>query len=118
MPAVTAGGGAAFSAAPNTTARTTSPPFNNATFFVPAAGSSAHQVGFTNATSLSDVVTEGWTFFGHVALLADNDGSMVSLFWAVPSGTDGVWTLTWNETETGNGGIPVTLKDTPPPNLS
>ncbi|KAK3368779.1 hypothetical protein B0H63DRAFT_515300 [Podospora didyma] len=114
--------GGAFSAAPNTTApvfnnATETPPFSNATFFVPGEGSSSHQVGFSSDITSTDIITTGWTFYGHIALLEAAGGSLISLFWAVPSGTEGVWNLTWNETDASSGAIPVTLKDTPPPNL-
>ncbi|KAK3689007.1 hypothetical protein B0T22DRAFT_460745 [Podospora appendiculata] len=119
---VTSGGDGSFSASPNTTApvfnnATASPPFNNTSFFIPGAGNPSHEVGFAANTTSTDVITTGWKFYGHIALLESADGSLISLFWAVPSGTDRVWNLTWNETDTSDGAIPVTLKDTPPPNL-
>jgi hypothetical protein len=119
---VTSTAAASFAATPNVTApvssnATANPPFTNATFFVPGADSSSHQVGFATNSTIGGFVTSGFAFYGQMAVLERSDGSWMSLFWAVPTSTLGIWSMTWNETGTEDGVVPVTLKSMPPANL-
>jgi len=88
----------------------------NSTFFVPAASTDSHQVGFLSSSdSSTDVTTSGFVLFGHLACLKTSGGKVQSLFYAVPSDVDGIWSLNWNSTDE-SGSVSVALKDTPPSN--
>jgi hypothetical protein len=86
-------------------------------FAVPGPGAPPGQISFVS-NSTSDVVTSGWLFYGHVAILENSDGSWLTLFYATPTDVTGVWTLSWNETDTTTSAVPVTLKDSPPSTTS
>ena len=61
-------------------------------------------------------MTEGFRFYGHVALLADPDsGAWETLFFAVPAGTD-TWALQWDAAGV-DGAVAVALKNSAPPVL-
>ena len=106
-----------WAANPNTTLTNSTATFSNATFFVPGSASTSHQVGFlTDNSTATDVVTTGFNFYGHTVIVADTTGAWQSLFYALPSSDDGVWSLNWNATSV-SGAIPVTLRDSAPPNM-
>ena len=82
-------------------------------FAVPATGSTG-QVSFVSNTSSGDVVTSGFFFYGHVAMLSTSSGDLESVFFAQDTDTDGLWKLMWNVTATDDSIVPLTLKNTPP----
>ncbi|KAH7157935.1 hypothetical protein B0J13DRAFT_617987 [Dactylonectria estremocensis] len=103
---------------PNTT-ESDAPTWSDLRFYVPAASSSSHAIGLVNASSdkTSELRTTGFHFYGTFAYVAGASGRMEMLWFAVPSGTEGLYSLHWNTTvETTDGSIPVTLKSSPPSN--
>ncbi|KAI2470211.1 hypothetical protein F4781DRAFT_186475 [Annulohypoxylon bovei var. microspora] len=100
---------------PNTTTGDTTPTWSNLTFNVPDTTSSSHQVAFSNSTnSTTGRSSSGFTFYGQF-LLHNTDGSLKSMWYALPSGQDGIWTLNWNSTgDDTDGQVIVTLKATAP----
>lgn len=102
---------------PNTTDTGPNSTFSNAVFFVPGPDSSSRQVGFLASNSTpTDDVTSGFTFYGHVAILVDSAGAWQTLFYAIPTSSNGIWSLNWNTTDEDDA-IPVTLKDSAPPHI-
>lgn len=82
---------------------------------VPDTTSSTHNVGFTNSTPGSGMSATGFTFYGHVLLHQNDDGTLKSLFYAVPSDTEGIWSLDWNSTDDDTEGkVLLTVKATAP----
>ena len=53
-------------------------------------------------------------FYGQVAFVVDSAGAWESLFCAVPTVDDGIWSLNWNETDAS--AIPLSVKETAPAN--
>ncbi|KAI1078008.1 hypothetical protein F5B20DRAFT_250260 [Whalleya microplaca] len=93
------------------------PSWTNATFFIPGRGSASHQVGFAPAPGpAADVDASGFVFYGQVALhQSPDDPQLRTLWYAVPTATDGVWSLNWNSTaDARDGKVLVTVKATPP----
>ncbi|KAH7007166.1 hypothetical protein EDB80DRAFT_777747 [Ilyonectria destructans] len=92
------------------------PSWSNYTFSVPSAGSSAHDVSFLSSTnSTSGVFTTGFTFYGTFIFVTGTSGSMESLWYALPTDTDGIYKLNWNTTgDDTDGKILLTLKKNPP----
>ncbi|KAH9995009.1 hypothetical protein F4779DRAFT_200642 [Xylariaceae sp. FL0662B] len=100
---------------PNTTDDTSAPTWSNLTFQIPGPTSSSHQVGFTNSTPGSDMSDSGFVFYGQFLLHNNTDGSLESLWYALPSDYDGVWALNWNSTgDDTEGKVMLTLKATAP----
>ncbi|KAI1387161.1 uncharacterized protein F4822DRAFT_405640 [Hypoxylon trugodes] len=100
---------------PNTTTGDSAPTWSNLTFNVPDSTSSGHQVGFTNSTSDGDRSVTNFVFYGQFLLYKNTDGSLKSLWYAVPSDEDGVWTLNWNSTgDESDGQVIVSLRAIPP----
>ena len=95
---------------PNTT-ESSNATWSQQRFAIPPTGSSG-QVSFVSNTS-SDVVTSGFSWYGHVAFLSTSEG-LESLFFAHATETDGLWKLMWNSTATDDTIVPLTLKDTAP----
>jgi hypothetical protein len=106
---------------PNKTdlSNSSSPSWSNLTFAVPGPNSSSHQVSFVNAsTNNTNLITSGFTFYGNFLLVATSNSSTESLWYANPSGMDGIYALKWNATASGdNEAVPLTLRKTPPSNL-
>ncbi len=98
---------------PNITSTTST--WSNVTYFVPGPTSTSHSTGFANSTTASDGTTSsGFVFYGQVLLL-QQDGKLQTLWFAVPTGTDGIYSLNWNETSDGtDAAVPVSLKTRPP----
>lgn len=92
--------------------------FTNATFYVPGPAATSDQVGFLAASDSAsdDIITTGFNFYGHVVILEASSGEWETLFYALPTDTDGVWTVNWNGTDVTDA-IPLTLKNTQPPNV-
>ncbi|KAH7177085.1 hypothetical protein EDB81DRAFT_707844 [Dactylonectria macrodidyma] len=103
---------------PNTTDISSSdvPTWSNYTFAVPSDQSSSHQVLFIKSPSdvASSLVTDCFTFYGTIAFVATASGKMESLWYAVPSDTEGIYTLKWND-QSGEG-VLLIIKMTPPSN--
>ncbi|KAI0007666.1 hypothetical protein F4779DRAFT_494459 [Xylariaceae sp. FL0662B] len=92
------------------------PAWTNATFFVPGPRSASHQVGFAPAAPAADVSASGFVFYGQVALhQSPGDQQLRTLWYALPTGTAGVWSLNWNATaDAREGKVLVTVKATAP----
>ncbi|KAI0120796.1 hypothetical protein F4776DRAFT_665424 [Hypoxylon sp. NC0597] len=100
---------------PNTTATDSTPTWSNLTFNVPDATNSSHQVEFTNSTSVNDKSVTGFVFYGQFLLHKATDGDLKTLWYVLPTDTDGVWSLNWNSTgDESEGQVIVTLKATAP----
>ncbi|KAI1079055.1 hypothetical protein F5B20DRAFT_191317 [Whalleya microplaca] len=99
----------------STTDSTSTPTWSNLTFLIPGPTSSSHDVGFTNSTPGSDMSASGFIFYGQFLLHQNTDGSLKSMWYALPTGTDRVWTLGWNSTgDDTEGKVTLTLKATAP----
>ncbi|KAL7627708.1 hypothetical protein AAE478_001902 [Parahypoxylon ruwenzoriense] len=83
---------------PNSTSTSNAPSWSNLTFVVPAADSSSHDVEFTSSTPGTNVSASGFTFYGQFLFHKKNDGNLESMWYALPSEQEGVWTLGWNTT--------------------
>ncbi|KAI1407057.1 hypothetical protein F5Y13DRAFT_183688 [Hypoxylon sp. FL1857] len=100
---------------PNTTASDSSPTWSNLTFYVPDTTTSSHQVEFTNSTSDINRSISGFVFYGQFLLHKNTKGDLQTLWYALPTDTDGVWSLNWNSTgDDTEGQVVVTLKATAP----
>ncbi|KAI2615807.1 hypothetical protein GGS26DRAFT_579008 [Hypomontagnella submonticulosa] len=100
---------------PNATSGESTPTWSNLTFMVPDTTSSSHEVEFTNSTTTNERSTSGFIFYDQFLLHRNLDGSLKSLWYAVPSETEGVWYLRWNSTgDETNGQVLVSLKATAP----
>ncbi|KAF7553392.1 hypothetical protein G7Z17_g3678 [Cylindrodendrum hubeiense] len=95
---------------------TTLPDWSNYTFSVPSSGSSSHDVSFISSSSdSSNVITTGFTFYGTFIFVTGTSGNLESLFYALPTDTDGIYKLKWNTTgDDTDDKILLTLKKTPP----
>ncbi|KAK6956680.1 hypothetical protein Daesc_001959 [Daldinia eschscholtzii] len=99
---------------PNVTAAN-EPTWSNLTFNVPDNTTSSHQVGFTNTTTDGKRSGFGFVFYGEFLLHKSVEGDLESMWYAVPSDQDGIWSLNWNSTDDDTEGkVLVTLKATPP----
>ncbi|KAI2607871.1 hypothetical protein GGR54DRAFT_643951 [Hypoxylon sp. NC1633] len=100
---------------PNTTATQNSPSWSNLSFDVPEATSADHEVSFSNSSSTNDRSSSGFIFYGDFCLHKSTDGSLKSLWYALPTKYAGVWYLDWNSTDDNTEGqVMLTLKATPP----
>jgi hypothetical protein len=107
-----------------TTNSTSSSLTSGSSFYVvttSGSGDSFEQAGFVSDTSSAPTgaTTTGFVTYGpYVMVIEDNtkgQETYVSEFWATSSGTDGLWTLMWNEAGTAqDDSVPVTLKTTAP----
>jgi hypothetical protein len=88
------------------------------TFAIPAPASSSHEVAFIDSrNSTANVQTTGFTQFGAFIFVDNNATGVESLWYALPSGTDGVWTLNWNDaTDKRTDKVVLTLRDIKPTN--
>lgn len=86
------------------------------TFFIDNSAGAFEPAGFTTtATTGNDLVTSGFIVFGNQLVLVDDGGSMEQLWWAVPTDTDGIWSLRWNvDTVTEDNAVPVVVKNVAP----
>ncbi|OIW23742.1 hypothetical protein CONLIGDRAFT_673947 [Coniochaeta ligniaria NRRL 30616] len=103
---------------PNTTASSSSTPsWSNLLFAIPAPSSPTHTVALVSPTNITtDTVTSGFTFYGHFIFVSES-GSLQSLFYALPTDTDDVWSLNWNSTSDETAGkVLVSLRDVMPSN--
>ncbi|KAI5919171.1 hypothetical protein F4810DRAFT_688691 [Camillea tinctor] len=100
---------------PNTTS-SSSPSWSNVTMFIPASGSSSHSIGFVSGSSSnSSITTDGFLFYGQAVLHKNSAGSLETLWYAIPTDVDRVWTLAWNSTsDSTNGTVPISLRSTAP----
>ncbi|KAF7554167.1 hypothetical protein G7Z17_g3115 [Cylindrodendrum hubeiense] len=106
---------------PNKTdlADSSDPTWSDLKLYVPAASATTHTVGLVNATTAktTSLQTSGFDFYGTFVYVTGATGGMDMLWYAVPSGTDGVYALRWNTTgDDTDGSIPITLKSSPPSN--
>lgn len=100
---------------PNATSGESTPTWSNLTFMVPDTTSSSHDVGFTNSTTTSERSSSGFIFYDQFLLHRNLDGSLKSLWYAVPTEDEGVWYLRWNSTgDDTEGQVLVSLKATAP----
>ncbi|KAI1134257.1 hypothetical protein F5Y05DRAFT_422815 [Hypoxylon sp. FL0543] len=100
---------------PNTTASDSSPTWSNLTFFVPDNTTSSHQVEFTNSTSDINRSISGFVFYGQFLLHKNTQGDLQTLWYAIPTDKEDVWSLNWNSTgDDTEGQVVVTLKATAP----
>lgn len=85
--------------------------WSNLTLYVPSPTSTDHQVGFTNSTGSSDISTTDFSFYGGV-VLHKQDSKLLTLWYASPTDTEGIYTLNWNDTgdSSTDGNIVVSLK--------
>ncbi|RSL74077.1 hypothetical protein CEP53_000449 [Fusarium sp. AF-6] len=106
-----------WSCSPNTTAlaNDAQPTWSNLTFAIPSAAATSHDVQLVNTTrnGTSNLITDGFSFYGAIAF-ASIDGGLVSLWQGIPSDVEGVYSLKWNDTEEGNGAVIFTVKATKP----
>ncbi|KAI0595723.1 hypothetical protein F4775DRAFT_568041 [Biscogniauxia sp. FL1348] len=100
---------------PNTTTNS-SPSWSNVTLFIPSTTSSSHAVGFiSGSSSNSSILTSGFMFYGQDVLHKSSSGSLETEWYAVPTGTEHIWTLEWNITSDAvNGTVPVSLRSAKP----
>lgn len=109
---------------PNTTdpgnTGSTPPTWSNLTFAIPSASSSSHDVQLVSGSNdTSGLITSGFIFYGSFLLATDSSGAIGSLWYAVPSTSDGVYGLRWNSTgDATDGQVTLTLKKTPPTGLN
>ncbi|KAI1211176.1 uncharacterized protein F4807DRAFT_419281 [Annulohypoxylon truncatum] len=99
---------------PNTT--DTTPTWSNLTFNVPDTITAGHQVSFSNSsTNSSGRSASGFIFYGQYLFHQASSGDLKSMWYALPSGQDGIWTLNWNSTgDTTEGQVIVTLRAVAP----
>jgi hypothetical protein len=106
-----------WSCSPNTTALADNaqPTWSNLTFAIPSTAAPSHDVQLVSATrkETSNLVTDGFSFYGAIAFASMN-GGLVSLWQGIPSDIKGVYSLKWNDTEEANSAIIFTLKATKP----
>jgi len=102
--------------APTSNNSSSFPGFESAVFGIPAEGASSRQISFLGNETSKGEITSGFGFFGQIVFLEDSDGSLQTRFYAEPTDTEGIWALAWNDTD-AEGAIPVTVKDSSPPNL-
>ncbi|KAH7176771.1 hypothetical protein EDB81DRAFT_49994 [Dactylonectria macrodidyma] len=117
-PVVFTPSGSVWLGSPNTTVFDGSdvPDWSNYTFSVPSAGSSSHDVNFLSSSNeTGNVLTTGFTFYGTFIFVTGTDGNMESLWYALPTDTDGIYKLQWNTTgDDSDDKVLLTLKKTPP----
>ncbi|KAI1100368.1 hypothetical protein F4804DRAFT_47697 [Jackrogersella minutella] len=101
---------------PNTTASDTTPTWSNLTFNVPDTTTAGHQVAFSNSSnSTTGRSGSGFVFYGSFLFHKNTEGGLKSMWYALPSDTDGVWSLNWNSTgDDTTGQVLITLKTTAP----
>ncbi|KAI0887736.1 uncharacterized protein GGS22DRAFT_88557 [Annulohypoxylon maeteangense] len=95
----------------------TTPSWSNLTFNVPDTTSSGHQVSFSNSTTNSTTgrSASGFVFYGQYLFHQNTGGNLQSMWYALPSDQDGVWTLNWNSTgDDTDGQVIVTLRAVAP----
>ncbi|KAF4996685.1 hypothetical protein FDECE_12337 [Fusarium decemcellulare] len=116
-PVILTPGDDTWSGSPNTTgdASGQKPTWSNYTFAVPGPSSSSHNVTLVNGTADSSNLVTSFVFYGSFVMV-DEDGELSSLWYGVPSGNDGVFSLGWNASGDSSEQIPITLKRTPPSN--
>lgn len=122
-------GADAWTVAANTTSgvttNSTSSLTSGSSFYVVTSSDSTDsfaQAGFVSDASSAPTgaTTTGFVTYGPYVMLVEDDTSddqetYVSEFWATASGTDGLWTLMWNEAGTSqDNSVPVALKTTAP----
>lgn len=86
------------------------------TFFVDNSAGAFEPAGFTSTPESADeLVTSGFIVFGNQLVLVDDTGALEQLWWAVPTATDGVWSLRWNvDAVTDDNAVPVVVKNVAP----
>lgn len=88
--------------------------FTNVTYYVP---NPSGPTGFvTSNTTATDIITSGFTFYGTLAMLK-LDSKLYTLWYAVPTGIDGVWSVGWNATSDQTDAELLTVKAVNPPNV-
>ncbi|KAM0233591.1 hypothetical protein ACHAP5_010352 [Fusarium lateritium] len=109
----------AWKGSPNTTgyASGRDPTWSNYTFAVPGPSSSAHSVKLINDTTNTGDFVTNLVFYGSFVMVEES-GEFKSLWYGVPSGTDGVYSIGWNASDAGSSDdkVAITLKRTPPSN--
>ncbi|KAI5868402.1 hypothetical protein GGS23DRAFT_28085 [Durotheca rogersii] len=108
------GTGESLVGSPNATAPEKTPTWSNLTLVIPKPEATLHQVEFTNSTPGDNVSASGFVFYGYF-LLHKTDTSLNSMWYAIPSEHEDVWSLGWNSTgEETEGTVLLTLKATEP----
>ncbi|KAH8904104.1 hypothetical protein BR93DRAFT_985408 [Coniochaeta sp. PMI_546] len=103
---------------PNTTAvPSSSPSWSNLTLAIPSSSSSSHAVTLVSSSNAtSDVTTTGFTFYGRFLFILES-GAFESLFYALPTENQDVWSLNWNTTgDDTEGQVLVSLRNAKPTN--
>jgi hypothetical protein len=102
---------------PNATGLSSTPGWSNLTFAVPGPSASSHDVQLLDSGNVTDsFVTSGFIFYGHFFMIQES-GSLQSQWYAVPSDTDGVYSLKWNTTgDSSSDKVIITLRDIKPSN--
>ncbi|RGP77973.1 hypothetical protein FLONG3_3930 [Fusarium longipes] len=102
---------------PNTTgyALNQHPTWSNKTIVVPGPSSSSHAVRMINDTADSNDYVSSFMLYGSFVMMEES-GEMLSLWYGEESDIQGVYTVGWNATITGDssGRVPLTLKKTAP----
>jgi hypothetical protein len=97
---------------------TATPDWTNVTYYVPSDTTVSHQTGFVDTvsgTADSTMVTTGFVFYGSIATLEQSNGQLETMWYALPYGDTGLYTLNWNPTgDSTSGKILITLKSTQP----
>lgn len=87
-------------------------------FGIDPATDAFNPVQYVNTNS-SSLTTSGFQFYGTVVFWVSSSDDWQSLFYATPTGQDGLWALKWNSNGTSDGSsIPVTLKSLGPGDLA
>jgi hypothetical protein len=90
--------------------------WSNYTFVVPGPSSSSHTVKLINGTA-DDEYVSNFLLYGSFVMLQSNEG-FTSLWYASPTGVEGIYAIGWNASDTAasDDKVTVTLKSTPPSN--
>lgn len=84
------------------------------TFYVPDNTTSDKRVGFhASGVSASSAIETGFSFYGSLAVLVGDSGTLESNFYALQV-SDRTHRIYWNDT--GLGQVPVSLRSTAPSN--
>jgi hypothetical protein len=93
----------------------TTPTWSDLTFYIPSSTADSHLAGFTDDISSVDGISTGFIFYGSVAALEASDGTLETLWYALPYGTTGLWTLNWDpSTDDTTDKVSVSVKSTQP----
>lgn len=97
---------------------TTSATWSDSLFYIPSTDGPVgfYKEGLGNITT-DEIITTGFKFYGTTAMVVV-DGSWETLWYAVPTAIDGLWTVGWNAS---GGGVTdaelLTVRSVAPPNV-